>query len=84
MVTLDRRNRMSMQKIAENTCFGTGFSVEEIKSRSRSRNVSKIRHRAMALMKKEGYGFTETAKFFNRTYRRAVKSWEEFNAKNKS
>lgn len=83
-IPYNRRKRRSMDKIAGDVCFGTGISIDDTKGPSREREISNLRHRAMALMIKEGYGYTEAALYFNRTYRIAVKAWNKFYEKNKS
>jgi len=63
----ERRERRSMEEIALESISGTEFTVEDLKSPKKDRELSKKRHEAMNRMYAEGYSCTEIGKYFNRT-----------------
>jgi len=77
------KDRRSMKEIAEECCRGSGFTVKDLKGKSRDRKISKIRHKAMAEICSSGYGYSETGRYFNRTFSMAIKSYKTYGKPNK-
>ncbi|MEA3506394.1 MAG: transposase [Elusimicrobiota bacterium] len=73
----ERRGIMPLEKIAEDFTAGTQYSVENIKSRSRKRELSRLRHSIMNRMWQEGHKQTVIAQFFNRDPRIVRKAIEK-------
>lgn len=76
----EKRGRRSKLEIAQDLASRKEVSVEKLKGPGRSRDVSSVRHRAMALMYQEGHGTSEIARWFNRTpamVSKAYKQWKE-------
>jgi len=60
-------DKTSMKKIAETIIKDTCFSLKNLKSKSRNRQLSRLRQKAMVSMYDKGYSLTEIGNFFNRT-----------------
>ncbi len=76
----ERRGFRSMADIAGRIISDTGYTIDDLKSRSKKREVSELRQKAMAAIYKEGYGVTETGKYFSRTpvvVSRAYEKWKK-------
>jgi len=75
----EKRGKRSMEEIADYVINKTKYSIENLISRDKNREISSLRHKAMALMYNEGYGSTEIGKFFERTpivVTRAYSKWK--------
>jgi len=80
----EKRGRKSMERIANDVCRGTSYKVQDLLSSSRRRELSRLRHMAMARMYDEGYGYSETGRYFNRTFRIVEKAHRKYGNSNKS
>lgn len=63
----ERRNKVEKEVIVKNCLEGEEVTVQDLKSQSRNRDVSQLRHQAMNALYDEGYNPTEIGKYFNRT-----------------
>ncbi len=74
----ERRGRRELETIARELTSPGQFTLEDLKGPGRSRDLSRLRHRVMALMWEEGHPQTEIARFFNRTPRIVRKAINRF------
>ena len=74
----ERREKRDFDTIVKEICCGKKYTLEDLKSRSRARGISQLRHQAMVVMYEEGYGVTEIGKYFNRVPKNVGKAYRDY------
>jgi len=74
----ERREKRNFETIIKEICCREKITLKDLRGRTRIRKISKLRHKAMAMMYEEGYSVVAIGKYFNRTPNIVVKACGEY------